>query len=161
MTDDAQGSPSSRTGTVIVAAAIVEGDRFLAARRTYPPTLAGQWEFPGGKVEPGEDLHTALLRECREELGVAVELGAEVMPAEGEDSAAPEGAWAGWPLANGLRMRVFEAALAGGASPASVRIGAGHDDAVWAPLGAAAHELPWIEADRPIVDALLRGRAVR
>ncbi|MCB4208125.1 (deoxy)nucleoside triphosphate pyrophosphohydrolase [Arthrobacter sp. UM1] len=155
MTDDAQGSPSSGAGTVIVAAAVVEGDRFLAARRTYPPTLAGQWEFPGGKVEPGEDLHTALVRECREELGVPIELGPEVLPAE------TEGPWAGWPLASGLRMRVFEAALAEGASPASVRIGAGHDDVVWAPLGPEAHELAWIEADRPIVDALVRQRAAR
>ena len=42
----------------------------LAGRRTGPPELAGQWEFPGGKVENGEDDMTALRREIREELSV-------------------------------------------------------------------------------------------
>ncbi|MCH9719940.1 MAG: NUDIX domain-containing protein [Actinomycetia bacterium] len=42
----------------------------LAGRRTSPPELAGQWEFPGGKVENGEDDMTALRREIREELSV-------------------------------------------------------------------------------------------
>ena len=60
---------------VVVAAAIVRDGRVLAARRTRPPELAGRWEFPGGKVEPGEDGRAALLRECREELGVEVDVG--------------------------------------------------------------------------------------
>jgi 8-oxo-dGTP diphosphatase len=53
----------------------VSGGRLLAAQRTAPPALAGLWEFPGGKVEAGEDDGTALRRECREELGVDVEVG--------------------------------------------------------------------------------------
>ena len=49
--------------------------RVLAARRTEPPQLAGGWEFPGGKVEPGESSRQAASRETLEELGVRVRLG--------------------------------------------------------------------------------------
>ena len=52
----------------------------LAARRVEPRALAGGWEFPGGKVEPGEDPVTALHRELDEELRVRVRLGAELPP---------------------------------------------------------------------------------
>jgi len=58
-------------GTV-VAAAIVHHGAVLAARRSSPPALAGLWEFPGGKVESGETEFEALIRECREEIGVSV-----------------------------------------------------------------------------------------
>jgi 8-oxo-dGTP diphosphatase len=56
----------------VVGAAIVRDGRVLAARRTHPAETAGRWEFPGGKVEPGEDPDAALVREIREELGCAV-----------------------------------------------------------------------------------------
>jgi 8-oxo-dGTP diphosphatase len=52
----------------VVAAALVENARVLAARRITP----SGWEFPGGKVEPGELPESALERECREELGIEV-----------------------------------------------------------------------------------------
>src|SRR4051794_31388993 len=60
--------------TVVVAAAIRrdEPPRLLAAQRDYPAALAGRWELPGGKVDPGEDELAALIRECREELGVVI-----------------------------------------------------------------------------------------
>ena len=52
--------------------------RILLARRTEGRDLAGLWEFPGGKVEPGESPEDALVRELREELGVEAEVGAPV-----------------------------------------------------------------------------------
>jgi mutator protein MutT len=58
----------------VVGAAIVRDGRVLAARRTDPPELAGLWEFPGGKVEPGETPEQAVVREIAEELGVTVRL---------------------------------------------------------------------------------------
>jgi 8-oxo-dGTP diphosphatase len=60
---------------VVVGAAIVDAGRLLAAERTAPPALAGLWEFPGGKVEPGETEQEALARECCEELGVVATVG--------------------------------------------------------------------------------------
>jgi 8-oxo-dGTP diphosphatase len=59
----------------VVAAALVRDGAVLAARRSRPAELAGRWEFPGGKVEPGEDGPAALARECLEELGVHVDVG--------------------------------------------------------------------------------------
>jgi 8-oxo-dGTP diphosphatase len=57
---------------VVVGAAIVRDGRLLAARRTAPASAAGRWEFPGGKVEPGERPEETLIRELAEELGIAV-----------------------------------------------------------------------------------------
>ena len=56
----------------VVGAAILAGGRVLAARRTSPPEAAGRWEFPGGKVEPGETAEAALCREVAEELGCRI-----------------------------------------------------------------------------------------
>jgi len=61
--------------TVVAAAIIDPQRRVLAARRAAPSHSAGMWEFPGGKVEPGETDSQALIRECREELSVTVEPG--------------------------------------------------------------------------------------
>ncbi|SEU27942.1 (deoxy)nucleoside triphosphate pyrophosphohydrolase [Nonomuraea wenchangensis] len=86
---------------VVVAAVIVDpAGRVLAAQRAEPPTLAGGWEFPGGKVDPGEGEEEALVRECREELGVEITVGERV----GGD----------WPLSPGYVMRVWLATLASG-----------------------------------------------
>ena len=62
-----------RSPRVIVAAVIITDGRVLACERSAPPEVAGRWEFPGGKVEPGESDQQALARECAEELGVRVE----------------------------------------------------------------------------------------
>lgn len=59
--------------TEVVAALIRNGDRFLACQRSANKARALLWEFVGGKVEPGETLKAALIRECREELDITVE----------------------------------------------------------------------------------------
>lgn len=61
------------SGTLlVVAGALARGGRLLLARRTDDDPLAGSWELPGGKVEPGETPEAALRREWREELAVDV-----------------------------------------------------------------------------------------
>ena len=61
--------------TDVVAALIWEGDRFLACQRPANKARALLWEFVGGKLEPGESLEQALIRECREELDVEISVG--------------------------------------------------------------------------------------
>lgn len=59
----------------MVAGAIVSDGLLLLAQRSRPAELAGLWELPGGKVEPGETPEAALARELREELGVETAVG--------------------------------------------------------------------------------------
>lgn len=61
--------------TEVVAALIWQGDRFLACQRPAHKARGLLWEFVGGKVEPGEAKEEALIRECREELGVEIAVG--------------------------------------------------------------------------------------
>ncbi|MBL8925551.1 MAG: NUDIX domain-containing protein, partial [Pseudonocardia sp.] len=58
--------------SAVVATALVRNGRVLVAQRARPVELAGRWELPGGRVEPGEDEPAAVVRECREELGTDV-----------------------------------------------------------------------------------------
>ncbi|OLT39657.1 DNA mismatch repair protein MutT [Serinicoccus sp. CNJ-927] len=106
----------------------------LAGRRSAPPRLAGGWEFPGGKVEAGEDPADAAVREAHEELGVRVRLGERVGGA--------------WPLSDPWRMWLWWAvAEPGGAAPLPLE---DHDELRWL----RAHELwqvPWLEHDLPVV----------
>ena len=69
------------TGAVHVLAGVITdaAGRVLLARRTEGRDLAGFWEFPGGKREPGESPEAALARELREELGIEVQVGAPVI----------------------------------------------------------------------------------
>lgn len=75
-----EGSPNgpelSGLAAKIVAAAIIEhGGRFLITRRAPGQTLAGKWEFPGGKLDPGESLAQCLERQLLEELGLETVAG--------------------------------------------------------------------------------------
>ncbi|MDX6765074.1 NUDIX domain-containing protein, partial [Streptomyces sp. F8] len=81
------------TVRVVVGGALCHEGRLLAARRSAPPELAGRWELPGGKTEPGESVPDALVRELREELGVETE-PLERIPGE-------------WPLKPGLVLHVW------------------------------------------------------
>jgi 8-oxo-dGTP diphosphatase len=121
---------------VIVAAVIVIDGRVLACERSAPPEVAGRWEFPGGKVEPGESDAEALARECVEELGVRVEVGARVGPDV--------------PLARGRAvLRVFAVTLLNGDRPRALE----HAAIRWLAVD-QLDSVPWLPADRPIVDEL-------
>jgi 8-oxo-dGTP diphosphatase len=58
--------------SLIAIAVIEQDDQFLIGQRPPGVPLAGLWEFPGGKVEPGESPEQAAIRECREEAGIEV-----------------------------------------------------------------------------------------
>lgn len=62
----------------VVAALIYQGDRLLVCQRRAKDLFPLKWEFPGGKVESGEDCVSALRRELREELGIEIQSAREV-----------------------------------------------------------------------------------
>ena len=70
-----------RKNIQVVAAIIRDGDRFFATQRGYGPQKDG-WEFPGGKIEPGETPETALVREIREELDTEISVGERIAQVE-------------------------------------------------------------------------------
>ncbi len=121
--------------TVVVAAAIVRDGRLLACRRAAG-ALAGRWEFPGGKVEPGEDERAALVRECREELGLEVVVGERIGPDTPVDLVSGTG-----------ELHLYAATCTG---EPTLRV---HDRAVWCTAGDVA-DRPWIDADLGLVTAV-------
>jgi 8-oxo-dGTP diphosphatase len=66
----------------VVGAMIEEGGRYLITQRPPKATLPLLWEFPGGRVEPGETDQGALARELAEEMGITVEVGDRVIHVE-------------------------------------------------------------------------------
>lgn len=109
------------------------GRQVLAGRRSSPAALAGLWEFPGGKVEPGESDDAALRRECAEELGVQVLVGERIGP----ELALPGG-----------RLRLYLAmVISGDVRPLA------HSELRWVG-GAEMLRLAWVPADGPLVTAL-------
>jgi 8-oxo-dGTP diphosphatase len=68
-------SEPARGILLVVACALIDADgRILLAQRPEGKSLAGLWEFPGGKVDPGETPEAALIRELREELGITTKV---------------------------------------------------------------------------------------
>ncbi|KAI8471039.1 MAG: NUDIX hydrolase domain-like protein [Monoraphidium minutum] len=66
------GGEAPKKVVLVVAVALMEGRRVLLAQRPPGRAMAGLWEFPGGKIDPGEVPEAALVRELREELGIEV-----------------------------------------------------------------------------------------
>jgi 8-oxo-dGTP diphosphatase len=119
---------------LVVGAAIVRDGRVLAARRSAPPALAGGWEFPGGKVEPGEPDAEALVRECREELGALIEVHGLVGTTAINDR---------------MQLRVYAAELVSGEPSARQD----HDMVRW--LDAAELDsVPWLDVDRVLLPSI-------
>ncbi|TKJ19047.1 (deoxy)nucleoside triphosphate pyrophosphohydrolase [Blastococcus sp. CCUG 61487] len=124
----------------VVGAALVEGDRVLVAQRSGG-SYDGCWEFPGGKVEPGESELEALVRECAEELGVVV------VPEEFLGEVVLDG-----PVGGGApgasTMRVWVGRVESGTPVA-------HEHAALRWVGRdELDDLDWIAADRPLLPAL-------
>lgn len=120
---------------VVVGAAIIRSGQVLAAQRAAPATAAGRWEFPGGKVEPGESEHEALVRECDEELGAQV----EVLGRVGADV----------PMVTGAILRLYLARLVDGSEPRALE----HAELRWLAAD-ALDSVPWLPADAPLTEAL-------
>ncbi len=119
----------------VAAAAIVCNGRVLAARRVYPADVAGGWELPGGKVDPGESAGQAVAREIREELACEVEVAGclagrvEVKP--------------------GYELSVQLARLVGGAEPVPHE----HDAVRWL-SPEEFDDVAWLGADQPFLPEL-------
>lgn len=123
----------------VVGAILLDGDQILVARRAPHKSAAGLWEFPGGKVEAGEDPFSALTREILEELAL------KVLPMQTFDISET--------FAGGitLRLQIIVCALEGQFQGSSND----HDAFKWAKVS----DLPlldWPKPDLPAVKALLR-----
>ena len=158
---------TARSSRLVVAAAVVDSlvrpTAMLCAARSYPAEHAGQYELPGGNVEPGETPTRALIRELAEELDLVVTLGDEVRPPHDLAVAAPAPGAAhraqdfpdddapAWPVLHGYRMRVW---LAEPAVPDSrPQAGAAHESVRWV-AWEELDSLPWLPADLPILAAI-------
>ena len=162
------GSDTVKASRLVVAAAVLDDLKhptaLLCAARSYPPEHAGQFELPGGKVEPAERPEQALARELDEEIRLSARLGPELIaPRELEVPAPPDGGPGddapAWPAMHGFRMRVW---LAEPARPGDRgRAGTDHQRLEWVRLDPPdrLRRLPWLEADLPIIDALVTALA--
>lgn len=124
----------ARETRVVVAGAVIENGAVLAARRTGPAALAGCWELPGGKVNPGETEKAALARELVEELGLTVtvteRIGADI------------------DLGDNTVLRCYAAEIIEG-RPRPTE----HDAVRWIEPS-ALHTVNWLEPDRAILPEL-------
>jgi 8-oxo-dGTP diphosphatase len=133
-------------GRLVVAAAVLHQGRVLAQQRAHPPSTAGRWELPGGRVEPNESPRDALVRECREELAVEIVPGAQLGPDV--------------PLPVGDVLRVHAARLA---DPAAQPVPVEHAALRWVDVTELA-DLDWLDSDRtvlPHLKPLLTGTSLR
>jgi 8-oxo-dGTP diphosphatase len=124
----------------VVGVALFREGRVLAARRSGPPALAGLWEFPGGKVEPGEEPPATAVREISEELCCTIEIIGWV-DADGGDIVD-----AGSELVPGIVLSIATARLVDG-DPVPTE----HDAVRWLRAD-QLDEVSWAAADLPFLD---------
>ena len=120
----------------VVGAVFHDGERFLACRKRPGKPLEGHWEFPGGKIEPGESPEQALAREIREELNLIAEVGQKVTTTTYEYDFAT------------IELTTFYCTLVDG----DLRL-TDHDATKWVTSTEATH-LTWAPADIPAVEAI-------
>ena len=118
---------------VVAGLILDDAGRLLACKRPEGKHLGGKWEFPGGKVEPGEDPATALVRELEEELGIQVQTGAELTPVVWDYGRGP------------IRLHPFLCRIQSGTPHPHE-----HSDIRWCEVDELG-ELDWAEADVPIL----------
>ncbi len=123
----------------VTAAIIIDEDQVLIAQKESTHKLAGLWEFPGGKMEPGETPEACLERELEEELGIAIEI---------------TGFYAEYtfPLETAvLHLRGYQARVTGGILTLHE-----HDDARWVAVS-ELHQYAFVPSDMGFVERLVSG----
>ena len=122
----------------VVAALIWEGDTFMICQRPAHKARGLLWEFAGGKVEPGETKEQALVRECREELAVTLQVGEVFMELTHQ-----------YPDLT-VRLILFCASIQEG-TPKMLE----HNDIRWITVG-EIDQYPFCPADKEILEKLKR-----
>lgn len=125
----------------VVGAVILDSGRVLTAQRGLGKALAGLWEFPGGKVEPGESPTDALTREIVEELGCRITVGEHVATTTYEYEFGT------------IELATYYATLMSGTPVASE-----HSELRWVPFD-DLHSLEWAPADLPAVETIIHDSA--
>jgi 8-oxo-dGTP diphosphatase len=133
---------SLRTMLEVVCGVIKNPEgQFLACLRPEGKHLGGLWEFPGGKIDPGESPESALVRELREELAVEVEVGAPLAPVT-------------WHYgARTIRLSPFFCRIVGGKLHAVE-----HEKLLWC-APEKFGDLIWADADVPILREILEAES--
>ena len=123
---------------LVVAGVIEHNGRVLIARRRKGDVLGGKWEFPGGKVRPGESPEESLARELEEELGIKVRVGEYICSSRFD-----------YPHAS-IELVAYRVSFLSG----RIRL-ADHDKVVWV-RPEEMNDYDFSEADRPIVNKIIK-----
>jgi len=127
----------------VVAALILDHDRVLACQRTRHQPMPLKWEFPGGKIEEGEQPRDALRRELEEELGIEATVGDEVARIQHE-----------YPSGGAVELRFYEVHTYRGDIENRI-----FRDVRWVERSQLP-ELDFLEADRTLVRDLAAGKII-